>query len=155
EEGGLLPVISKGHMQGDEKRFCMESASSGWGIASCYLDMQEIMGSKGEQEAFEWAAYSLELTKNMRDLYGRNRFLEAVDWLEAQERLKRYERIQPVIEISDDSIQIWAEGFVDVWYCMVRTKKSLESGSGYEVQKIGEHAYLLEIRQQEIVITMQ
>lgn len=155
QEGDLLPIVSIGHMQEDEKRFRMECASSGWGFASCYLDMREIMGSKGEQEEFEWALYSLELTKNMRDLYRKNRFLEAVNWLEAQERLKRYERIEPVIELSDDTIKIWAEGFVDVWYCMVRTDKELEDGQGYEIQKVGEQAYLLEIRQQEITIPMQ
>lgn len=155
DEGDLLPVISAGHTQEDEKRFCMDSASSGWGIASCYLDMREIMGSKGEQEAFEWAAYSLELTKSMHDLYGRNHFLEPVDWLEAQERLKRYDRIWPVIEISDDYIQIRADGFVDVWYCMVRTGKELKSGQGYEIQQVGEQAYLLEIKQQDIIIPMQ
>ncbi|MEY8266979.1 DUF2194 domain-containing protein [Lachnospiraceae bacterium 64-25] len=155
DEGDFLPVISEGHTQADEKRFRMDSASSGCGLASCYLDMREIMGSKGEQESFEWAAYSLELTKNMHNLYGKNHFLESVDWLEAQERLKRYERIQPAIEISDDHIQIRADGFVDVWYCMVRTGRDLKHGQGYEIQKVGEQAYLLEIRQQEIRIPMQ
>lgn len=155
QEGELLPVISRGHWQEDGKRFRMESAACGWGLASFYLDMREILGSKGEQEAFEWAAYSLELTQNMHDLYGRNHFLDAVDWLEAQERWKRYERIRPVIKISDDSIQIQADGFVDVWYCMVRTKREIKEGQGFEIQKVGKYAYLLEIRQQEIMIPMQ
>lgn len=154
-EGTILPVISEGHRQADEKRYWMESAASGWGIASSYLDMREVMGSKKDTEEFEWAAYSLELTKSMYDVYRNNQFLEAVNWLEAQERLKRYERIRPEFEITDDSIQIRADGFVDVWYCMVRTRRDLEDGQGYEIQKIGDDAYLLQISQQEVAISMQ
>ena len=44
---------------------------------------------------------------------------------------------------------------MDVWYCMVRTGRDLKHGQGYEIQKVGEQAYLLEIRQQEIRIPMQ
>ncbi|MDE7446444.1 MAG: DUF2194 domain-containing protein [Lachnospiraceae bacterium] len=154
-EGTILPIISEGHSQSDEKRYRMESAASGWGIASCYLDMREVMGSKGNLEEFEWAAYSNELTKNIYDIYRNNQFLESVNWLEAQERLKRYERIAPVFEVTDDHIQIRADGFVDVWYCMVRTDRNLEDGQGYEMQKVGEDAYLLQIERQEITITMQ
>lgn len=151
-EGTILPIVNEGHYHSDEKRYRMESIALGEGLATCYLDMREILGSKGEEADFEWASYSLELSKNMHDIYKNNQFLEAVNWLEAEERYKRYEKIRPEYTVTDDSIQIRAEGFVDVWYCMVRTEKELDEGLGYEIQQIGEDAYLLEIRQQEVTI---
>lgn len=152
DEGTILPIVSEGHRQSDEKRYRMESVALGKGLASCYLDMREVLGSKGEEADFEWSSYSLELAKNMHDIYRNNQFLENVNWLEAEERFKRYEKIRPEYTVEDDGIWIHAEGFVDVWYCIIRTKKELDEGPGYEIQQIGEDAYLLEIRQQEVTI---
>lgn len=153
EEGNLLPVVCEGHLYSDDKRYQMESMASGEGLTSFYLDMREVMGSK-EGTEYEWAAYTLELSKTMYDTYKNIHFLESINWLEAEERFKRYEKIKPEFIVTDDSIQISADGFVDVWYCMIRTEKNLEDGLGYEAQKVGEDAYLLEIRQQEVVVTL-
>lgn len=153
EEGELLPIVCEGHLYSDEKRYQMESFSSGEGLASCYLDMREVMGSKEDAE-YEWAAYSLELSKTMYDIYRNNQFLDSVNWLEAEERYKRYEKINPEFTVADDSIQISADGFVDVWYCMVRTKKTLKDGQDYEILQVGEDAYLLTIRQQEVTVPL-
>ncbi len=153
EEGSLLPVVCEGHANSDVKRYQMESMASGEGLATSYLDMREVMGSKTEAE-FEWASYSLELSKMMHDVYRNNQFLESVNWREAQERFKRYEQIRPEFAVTGTEIQIRAEGFVDVWYCMIRTEKKLSEGQGYEVLYAGEDAYLLEIKDQEITIPL-
>lgn len=153
DEGDLLPIVCEGHEHSDAKRYRMESFASGEGLASCYLDMREVMGSK-EEEEYEWAAYSLELSKTIHDIYQNVQFLEGINWREAEERFKRYEMIEPVYEVADDSIHISAEGFADVWYCMVRTEKALKDGQGYEVSQIGDDAYLLEISQQEITVLL-
>lgn len=153
DEGELLPIVCEGHLRSDEKRYQMESLASGEGLASCYLDMRDVMGSKEDAE-YEWAAYSLELSKTVYDIYKNNQFLESVNWLEAEERFKRYEKIEPEFVVTDDSIQIRADGFVDVWYCMVRTKKSLKDGQDYEILQVGEDAYLLTIRQQEVTVPL-
>lgn len=153
KEGNLLPVVCEGHFYSDDKRYQMESMASGEGLASSYLDIREVMGSREEAE-FEWAAYSLELSKNMHDIYKNVQFLESVNWLEAEERFKRYEKIEPEFTVTDGGIQIIADGFVDVWYCMIRTEKNPEDGQGYEIQQVGKDAYLLEIRQQEIVVSL-
>lgn len=155
EEGVILPVVNEGHMQTDEKRYRMESMASGEGIATLYLDMGEVLGSKGTAEEYEWAAYLLELSKSVYDMYRNNRFLEEVNWLEAEERFKRYEKINPVITVSGDSLMIDAEGFVDVWFCMVRTDRKLEEAQGVEIKKTGEDAYLLTITQQQVQIPME
>ena len=152
EEGGILPVVNTGHMQSDEKRYRMESMASGEGIATLCLDMRNVLENENWAEEYEWAAYLLELSKGMHDMYRNNQFLEAVNWLEAQERFKRYEKIDPVFEVSGDSLTITAEGFVDVWYCMVRTKDKLEDAQGVDIQMIGEDAYLLTINQQQVQI---
>ncbi len=151
EEGGLLPIVCKGHAYSEGKRYLMESMASGEGLISCYLDMREVMGNKREAE-FEWTAYSLELSKTMYDIYRNNQFLEEVNWREAEERFKRYEKIRPEFTVMDDRIKISADGFVDVWYCMVRTKEELKDGQGYEIVQAGKDAYLLEIRQQEVTV---
>lgn len=152
EEGGILPVVNTGHMQSDEKRYRMESMASGEGIATLCLDMRKVLENENWAEEYEWAAYLLELSKGMHDMYRNNQFLEAVNWLEAQERFKRYEKIDPVFEVSRDTLTITAEGFVDVWYCMVRTKDKLEDAQGVDIQMIGEDAYLLTINQQQVQI---
>lgn len=152
DRGGLLPVVCEGHMPGDGKRWRMESFASGMGLASSCYDMREIMGSKGEDPAYEWAAYSRELSKNIHDIYRNNQFLEAVDWQEGEERFKRYGKIQPVFTMGQEQILIKAEGFVDVWYCMVRTDKEIHEGPGYGVQRIGKDAYLLEITSSQVVV---
>lgn len=152
-EGMLLPIVSEGHIPNDEKRYQMESRASGEGIATCYLDMRQVMGG-GEGETYEWSEYLFDLSNNMYDIYRNNHFLEEVNWREAEERYKRYVKIRPEFTFSDDSIGISAEDFVDVWYCVVRTERNIEEGDGYTVQKIGEEAYLLEIRQQEVRILM-
>ncbi len=152
QEGMILPSVCEGHLHSDEKRYEMESFSSGEGLASCYLDMRDVTGDVGQEPEFEWASYSLELAKNMHDLYRNNQFLEQVNWKEAEERYKRYEKIKPQFDISDEEIRISAEGFVDVWYCIIRTEEELQDGEGYEVQEVGKNAYLLEITQQEITV---
>lgn len=154
DEGDILPIVCEGHVRTDEKRYWMESAASGEGLASFYLNMREVLGDKGEEEGFEWASYSFELAKCVYDIYRNNHFLEAVNWKEAEERFKRYEKIRPEYAVTEDSILIHAEGFVDVWYCMVRTERKLEDGPGYEVEQVGDDAYLLEIRQQEVAISI-
>lgn len=151
-EGALLPVICEGHMPEDEKRWWMESAASGLGLATACCDIGEIMGSRGEDAAYEWAAYSRELSKNVHDIYRNNQFLEAVNWQEGEERFKRYEKIQPVFTLGPGQIEIETKGFVDVWYCMVRTDKELREGPGYEVSRIGKDAYLLEIKSSEVTV---
>ncbi|MDE7331570.1 MAG: DUF2194 domain-containing protein [Lachnospiraceae bacterium] len=151
-EGSILPIVCEGHMPGDEKRWRMESFASGMGLATSCYDMREIMGSKGEDPEYEWAAYSRELSKNIHDIYRNNQFLDAVNWQEAQERFKRYEKIQPAFTLGQEQIHINAEGFVDVWYCMVRTDKELHEGPDYKVHRIGEDAYLLEIRSREVTV---
>ncbi len=152
DEGSILPVVNTGHMQSDEKRYRMESMASGEGIATLCLDMREVLGSENWTEEYEWAAYLLELSKGMHDMYGNNQFLEEIDWLEAQERFKRYEKIYPVFEITEDCLTITAEGFVDVWYCMVRTKDQLEDAQGVDVQKVGEDAWLLTVSRQQVQV---
>lgn len=153
EEGNLLPVVCKGHIYSDDKRYRMESMASGEGLATNYLDIREIMGGREEAE-FEWAAYSLELSKSMHDIYKNAQFLESVNWLEAEERFKRYEMIEPEFSVTDEGIQVSADGFADVWYCMIRTEKDPEDGQGYEAWQVGEDAYLLEIRQQEVMVPL-
>lgn len=153
EEGTLLPLISEGHIPDDKKRYQMETRASGEGLATCYLDMRQVLGG-GEQETYEWAEYLFDLSNNMYDIYRNNHFLEEVNWREAEERYKRYVKIRPEFILSDDSIEISAEDFADVWYCVVRTERNIVEGDGYEVQKIGEEAYLLEIRRQEVGILM-
>ena len=155
EEGGILPVINEDHMQSDEKRYRMESFSSGEGIATLYLDMRQVLGSSNGTEEYEWASYLLELSKSVYDIYRNNRYLDAVDWLEAEERFKRYEKIIPSLTICEDGLEIEAEGYVDVWYCMIRTKKELQEASGVEIEKVGEDAYLLTISQQQVRIPME
>lgn len=155
EEGVILPVVNEGHTQSDEKRYRMESVASGEGIATLYLDMRQVLGSSDTTEEYEWASYLLELSKGVYDMYRNNRYLEAVDWLEAEERFKRYEKIVPALTVREDCLVIDAEGYVDVWYCMVRTDRELKEAHGVEIEKIGEDAYLLTISRQQVQIPME
>ncbi len=153
DEGTLLPIVSQGHIPSDEKRYQMECRASGEGLATCYLDMRQVLGSS-EAENYEWAEYLFDLSNVTYDLYRNNHFLDEINWREADERYKRYVKIKPQYKISGNKIQLQAEGFEDIWYCVVRTRKEIEEGDGYEVQKIGEGAYLLEVSQQEVSIAM-
>lgn len=153
EEGTLLPIVSQGHIPNDEKRYQMECRASGEGLATCYLDMRQVLGS-GEGKNYEWAEYVFDLSNNMYDIYRNNSFLEEVNWREAEERYKRYVKIRPQYTVSEDEIQVQTEGFEDIWYCVVRTQKEVAEGDGYEVSEIGEGAYLLKVFRQEITIAI-
>lgn len=152
-EGSLLPIINEGHYKSDDKRFTMESQACGTGIASVRLDIGEVMNGT-EKSSYEWGEYSLEAAKYIYDVYDNNDFLDAVCWSQAEERYKRYERIVPEYMISEDDMFIRAEGFVDVWYCILRTDKMPQEGDGYQAKRIGMDAWLLEITEQEVRIPL-
>lgn len=151
-EGTLLPVIYDRYWSNDRARYRMESAASGMGLASFYLDLLEVMGSKGADAEYEWSAYNSELSGTIYDIFRNNNFLTSRKWSQAEEAYKRYEQIKPEITVLDDQIRIRADGFADVWYCILRMKDKPGAGDGYEATEIGENAYLLEISQAEVTI---
>lgn len=152
DEGTLLPRIYNRYWGNDRARYRMESAASGMGLASFYLDLLEVMGSRGEDTDYEWSAYIVELSSTIYDVFRNNDFLTPRKWSQAEEAYKRYEQIKPRITVLDDQIQIQADGFEDVWYCILRMEDRPAEGDGYEAAEIGENAYLLEITQPEVTI---
>ena len=153
-EGQLLPVVCEDHWKSDKKRYEMESFSSGMGLATAYLDMRDILGSQTDDPDYEWSSYCLELSKMLQNVYSNNAFLEKRNWLEAEECYKRYLKIEPEFTVSRKEIIIRADGFEDLWHCMLRTDKTPEEGNGYEVEKVGKNAYLIKITQQEVKISL-
>lgn len=152
DEGTLLPAIYDRYWSNDSARYRMESAASGMGLASCYLDLLEVMGGKGADADYEWSAYIAELSGTLYDIFRNNDFLTSRKWSQAEEAYKRYEQIRPEITVLDDQIQIRADGFTDVWYCILRMEDRPGAGDGYQVAEIGENTYLLGISQPEVTI---
>lgn len=150
-----LPYISSGHRQSEKEVFKMQSSISGAGLATHYLDMSEIMGKNADDPEYEWSSYSLELSKLMYSLYQDTEWIDAMTVSQALERYKRYLLIRPVIEKSEQQITIKTENFHDLCFYMIRTDKTVLSGDDYEVTKVGENAYLIEVLKDNITIQLK
>lgn len=150
-----IPFICSGHKRDNEETFKMQSSISGSGLATYYLDMSEVMGKNADDPEYEWASYSLELSKMMYDLYQNTEWIDTMTVSQAMERYKRYLLIRPQIQKSADQIIIKTENFQDVCYYMIRTEKKVSSGNGYEVTKAGDNAYLIEVLEDDIVIQLE
>lgn len=150
-----MPYISSGHKRSENEIFKMQSGISGQGLATHSLDMSEIMGKNADDIEYEWSAYSLELSKLMYDLYKETDWMDSMIVSQAEERYKRYLFIHPVIEKNENQIKIKTENFHDVCYYMIRTEKTVLSGDGYELEQIGENAYLIEVWKDDITIPLR
>lgn len=150
-----IPYISSGHRRSEKEVFKMQSSISGAGLATHYLDMSEIMGKNADDPEYEWSSYSLELSKLMYSLYQDTEWIDAMTVSQALERYKRYLLIRPVIEKSEQQITIKTENFHDLCFYMIRTDKTVLSGDDYEVTKVGENAYLIEVLKDNITIQLK
>lgn len=147
-----IPYVSAGHYHNEEEIFKMQSNISGWGLAAHYLDFSELMGKNAGNPEYEWSAYSLELSKTIKDIYENTDWMDTVTLSQAIERYKRYLVISPEIIRENDSICIRTNNFNTLCFYMVRTDKTILPGNGYDVKQVGDNAYLLEVRAEEIVI---
>jgi hypothetical protein len=59
-----------------------------------------------------------------------------------------------VISKTDEEIHIKTENFHDQCFYMIRTEKTIASGEGYEVEKVGNNAYLISVSQEDITISL-
>lgn len=150
-----LPYICSGHKRSEKEIFKMQSSISGAGLATHYLDMSEVMGKNADNQEYEWSGYSLELSKLMYNLYQDTEWIDAMTVSQALERYKRYLLIRPVIEKSEQQITIKTENFHDLCFYMIRTEKTVLSGDDYEVTKVGENAYLIEVLKDNITIQLK
>ena len=150
-----IPYITSGHKRSDKEIFKMQSSISGSVLATHYLDMSEVMGKNADDQDYEWSSYSLELSKLMYDLYKETDWIDAMNVSQALERYKRYLLIQPEIEKSENQISIKTDNFHDVCFYMIRTEKRVVSGEGYEVSKVGENAYMIEVLKDNITIQLE
>lgn len=150
-----IPYICQGHKRKSEEILKMQSSISGMGFATHYLDMSEVMGKNADDQQYEWSAYSLELSKLMYDLYQNTEWMDAMTVFQAVERYKRYLLIRPVIEKEERQITVKTENFHDVCFYMIRTKKNVLPGDGYEVTKVGDDAYLIEVKKENITIWLE
>lgn len=150
-----IPYISSGHKREEEEIFKMQSSISGWGLATHYLDISEVMGKNGDNPEYEWSAYSLELSKLMYDLYKDTDWMDAMTVSQALERYKRYLLINPVITKSNRKITIKTENFHDLCFYMIQTERTVLPGDGYEVEKVGDNAYLIKVLQENITIGLK
>jgi hypothetical protein len=150
-----LPYICYGHEHNDEDIFKMKCSISGAGLATHYIDMSEVMGKNADNDEYEWSTYYLELSKFMYDLNQDTDWMNAVTVSEALERYKRYLLLRPVIEKTNEEINIRTENFHDQCFYIIRTDKMISSGEGYEADKIGDNAYLISVSKENITISVQ
>ena len=150
-----IPYVSSGHKRSENEILKMQSAISGQGLATHYLDMSEIMGKNANDKDYEWSSYSLELSKLMHDLYKETDWIDTMTVSQAEERYKRYLFIHPEIEKNGKEISIKTNNFFDVCYYVIRTEKTVLPGDNYEVTKIGENAYLIEVLRDNISIQLR
>lgn len=149
-----LPYVSSGHRRKEEEVFKMQSSISGAGLATHYLDMSEVMGKNANDTEYEWSAYSLELSKLMYDLYGDTDWVDAMTVSQALERYKRYLLIQPEIEKNGKEITIKTGNFRELCFYMIRTEKAVLPGEGYEAEKVGTDAWLIEVSRDNVTIRL-
>jgi hypothetical protein len=150
-----LPYLCYGHERNNEDIFKMKCSISGAGLATHYIDMSEVMGKNADNDKYEWSAYYLELSKFMYDLNQDTDWMNAVTESEALERYKRYLLLRPVIEKTNEEINIRTENFHDQCFYIIRTDKMISSGEGYEADKIGDNAYLISVSKEDITISLQ
>ncbi|MBD5545136.1 MAG: DUF2194 domain-containing protein [Lachnospiraceae bacterium] len=150
-----IPYVSSGHQRKEEEIFQMQSGISGWGLATHYLDISQVMGRNAGDSEYEWASYSLELSKMMHDLYKETDWMDAMTVSQALERYKRYLLLEPVITSGEGQLTVETGNFYDMCFYMIRTEKTVLAGEGYEVQKVGENAYLVKALQEKIVIGLK
>lgn len=150
-----LPYASFGHERKEEEIFHMQGSISGMGLATHYLDISQVLGRNAGKPEYEWSSYSLELSKLSRDLYKETDWMDAMTVSQAFERYKRYLLIDPVMKKGKDRITIETGNFNELCFYMIRTEKTVLPGEGYEVQKIGDGAYLVRVLQDKIVIGLE
>lgn len=150
-----LPYVSFGHERKEEEIFHMQSSISGMGLATHYLDVSQVMGRNAGKQEYEWSSYSLEWSKLSHDLYKETDWMDAMTVSQALERYKRYLLIDPVINKGKNQITIETGNFNDLCFYMIRTEKTVLPGEGYEVQEIGEEAYLIKVLRERIVIGLE
>lgn len=150
-----LPFVSSGHQRRMEEIFQMQSSISGWGLATHYLDISQVMGRNAGKPEYEWSGYSLELSKLAYDLYDDTEWMDAMTVSQALERYKRYLLIDPVITREEGQITVETGNFHDLCFYVIRTEKTVLDGEGYEIKNIGENAYLVRAIQEKIVIGLE
>ncbi len=150
-----LPFVSAGHQRNSEEIVKMQSSISGWGLATHYLDLSQVMGRNAGKPEYEWSSYSLELFKLSYDLYKDTDWMDALTLSQALERYKRYLLINPHITKGKGQITVETENFHDLCFYMIRTEKTVLAGEGYEAKKVGENAYLIRALQEKIVIGLE
>jgi len=150
-----LPQVCSGHTRNDESVFKMESSVSGMGLAVHSLDMAEITGKNSDDSAYEWNAYSLELSKLMHDLYRNADWVDAMTLERAQKRYERYLLLRPEIRLGEDHISIKTENFDEVCFYMIRAEKRAAAQNNCEVTQVGKTAYLVKVTGQEATVLLQ
>lgn len=150
-----LPFVSAGNQRNSEEIVKMQSNISGWGLATHYLDISQVMGRNAGKPEYEWSGYSLELSKLFYDLYKDTDWMDAMTVSQAMERYKRYLLLNPVITGEKKQITIKTENFNDSCFYIIRTEKTVLAGDGYEAKKIGKNAYLIRVLQNKIVIGLE
>lgn len=150
-----LPFVSAGHQRNSEEIVKMQGSISGWGIATHYLDISQVMGRNAGKPEYEWSSYSLELSKLSYDLYKDTEWMDAMTVSQALERYKRYLVLNPIITRGERQITVETENFHDLCFYIIRTEKTVLAGDGYEAKKIGENAYLIRVLQDKIVIGLE
>ena len=143
-DGGILeiPRLTSGYEKTEEGMWVIYNGANLPGVFTHFIHPDDILDPE-RSYGKSWTELHKEFESIVKEVSKKYSWLRGLTISSAGQELIKYLDCIPIIDYSDDSIDIYTENFREDIYCIMRTEDRITDALNCEYKKIAEDAYLL------------
>ena len=146
-DGGILeiPRLTSGYEKTDENMWLIYNGANLPGVFTHFIHPDDILDPE-RSHGKSWTELHKEFESMAKEVSKKYSWLRGFTISSAGQELIKYLDCEPIIDYSDDSIDIYIKNFREDIYCIMRTEDRITDVLNCEYKKIAEDAYLLTLK---------
>lgn len=146
-DGGILeiPRLTSGYEKTEEGMWVIYNGANLPGVFSHFVHPDDILDPE-RSYGKSWTELHKEFESMVKEVSEKYSWLRGCTISSAGQELIRYLDCVPIIDYSDNSIDIYTKDFREDIYCIMRTEDKITDALNCEYKKIAEDAYLLTLK---------
>jgi len=140
-----IPRLVAGYEKTDDDMWLIYNGANLPGVFTHFIHPDDILDSE-RSHGKSWTELHKEFESMVKEVSKKYSWLRGFTISSAGQELKKYLDCTPIIDYSDNSIDIYTENFREDIYCIMRTEDRITDALNCEYKKIAEDAYLLTLK---------
>jgi len=140
-----IPRLTSGYEKTEENMWLIYNGANMPGVFSHFIHPDDVLDPV-RSHGKSWAELHKEFESMVKEVSKKYSWLRGFTISSAGQEIIKYLDCMPIIDYSDDSIDIYTKNFREDIYCIMRTENKITDAVNCEYKKIAEDAYLLTLK---------